>query len=76
MTYEEFFELAIASNTPPPILLQDGRMGLCNHFTEDDVTVDVYEGTRSVQQIRFSYSSISDAGGGALIQVGKGEWRP
>jgi hypothetical protein len=69
MTYEEFFELAVASRTPLPIMLQDGRAGLCNHFTETDVTIDAYRGNQC-EQLRLPYSSISDAGGGALVQVG------
>jgi hypothetical protein len=44
MTRDEFLAFLDASNTasPAPILMADGRMGLCNHWTATEILVDVY----------------------------------
>ena len=65
MTYDEF--MAIQTHTPLPIMLADGRMGLCNHWTKAEILVDAYRGNEG-EQIRIPFCRIMNMGGGALIE--------
>lgn len=64
MTKEEFLNLQ-GGPSSLPIMLADGRMGLCNHWTETEILVDAYKGNDG-EQIRVPFASIVDTGGGAL----------
>lgn len=68
MNREEFE--AIDSSNPLPILLADGRMGLCPHWNEEGVLVDAYSGN-DVEQVLVPWNEIKDItkGGGGLVQV-------
>jgi hypothetical protein len=60
MTRDEF--LALCDHVSPLVIyLPDGRMGLCNHWTDTEVLVDAYRGS-AVQQLRIPFAAITDVG--------------
>ena len=66
MTRDQFVEQQ--DNTPLPIKLLDGRMGLCCHWNDLEIIVDAYRGN-DCEQINIPFSKVAAVGGGALIQV-------
>lgn len=66
MTKEEF--LNMQGDTPLPIKLADGRMGLCLHWTDTEILVDAYRGN-DCEQIKVPFVSVVDAGGGACAEL-------
>lgn len=68
MTRTEFEELSLVSQTPLPIMLRDGRMGLVPYWTDTHAIVDAYRGN-DCEQIFISWGDVEHVGNGALLQV-------
>jgi hypothetical protein len=67
MTREEYLLFCENSSTSLPIMLANGRMGLCNHWTEIEILVDTYDEHR--ETIRVPFADVVHVSGGALMQV-------
>jgi hypothetical protein len=70
MTYEEFLSLQ-GEMSALPVLLLDGRIGLCPHWTHTHVLVDVYENSVFVETIHIPFAklgTLADIKNGALIE--------
>jgi hypothetical protein len=63
MTRQEFEQI----EATPAIMLSDGRLGLCNHWSDSSVLIDVYgEGPHATETVRLPWDAVTDLGGGAL----------
>jgi hypothetical protein len=66
MTRDEYIAASAASDSPLPIMLADGRMGLCCHHTDTEILVDAYTGNEC-EQIAVAFEAVRDIGGGCLV---------
>jgi hypothetical protein len=57
---ESFLDLMADSPTPLPVMLEDRRMGMCNHVTDTHVLVDVYSGNDHDAQLHIPFSNFLD----------------
>jgi hypothetical protein len=63
MTREDFETI----DGPVVIMLADGRMGLCNHWNDAGVQVDIYgDGPHSIGVIELPWSNVGRAGNGVI----------
>lgn len=70
MTKIEFYDLnqRFGALSPLPIALLDGRMGLCTHFNDTDISVDAYRGNEC-ETVRLPYARVAHVQGGALVET-------
>jgi hypothetical protein len=66
MTRNEFLSLHTA--VALPIVLADGRVGLCNHWTATEIVVDVYgDGSHAIETERVRFADVVTRGGGLAV---------
>ena len=57
MTHTEFLNMRTA--VALPIVLADGRVGLCNHWTATEIVVDVYgDGSHAMETERVPFADV------------------
>lgn len=74
MTGQQFDSLSEQSETPLPILLADGRMGLCIARSNAEVLIDAYRGNDHCE-VWLPLSQIAHVAGGALIEDKPAAWK-
>jgi hypothetical protein len=66
MTRNEF--LSLHTVVALPIVLADGRVGLCNHWTATEIVVDVYGyGSHAIETERVRFADVVARGGGLAV---------
>jgi hypothetical protein len=68
MTHTEFLNMRTA--VALPIVLADGRVGLCNHWTATEIVVDVYgDGSHAMETERVPFADVIARGAGLAVSL-------
>jgi hypothetical protein len=68
MTLKEFMSMHTA--VALPIVLADGRVGLCNHWTATEIVVDVYgDGSHAMETERVPFADVVVRGAGLAVSL-------
>jgi hypothetical protein len=68
MTHTEFLKMRTA--VALPIVLADGRVGLCNHWTATEIVVDIYgDGSHAMETERVPFASVVVRGAGLAVSL-------
>lgn len=68
MTLKEFMSMHTA--VALPIVLADGRVGLCNHWTATEIVVDVYgDGSHAMETERVPFADVIARGAGLAVSL-------
>ena len=68
MTHTEFLKMRTA--VALPIVLADGRVGLCNHWTATEIVVDIYgDGSHAMETERVPFANVVVRGAGLAVSL-------
>lgn len=75
ITRQRFEEIAKETNSGSgiPVIIEDGRMGLVNHWNDETCMVDIYVGG-GCETVHVPWSSVSETWSGVFVSLREAVW--